>query len=626
MTTSASDFFERQEAARRATRRLVLWFSLGVAGTALAIYFVLCLLLGEAGGGNLTEAWFPGTRLGGHPFLDPALFAVVAAGTLLVVGGASLFKSLELSGSTGADIAEQLGGREVSPSAARPDERRLLNVVQEMSLASGVPVPRIFILENEQSINAFAAGTRTDRAAVAVSRGALDKLSRDELQAVIGHEFSHILNGDMRLNIRLIGWIFGLVVISVLGQILFRSAAYQPRSRSRDGKNAAGVLLAFGLALIVIGFISRLFAQIIQAAISRHRERLADASATQFTRNPKALANALSRIGGDALGSRISAPRAQEFAHLFFADGVNALFSTHPPLEERIRALDPAWNGKFLPPLNAEERARQEEGETRARRQNPDAAPKNSSRPSSAAAAVPALLFLSEMSRTADDAKTLIYLLMMTDSPAHNVDQAKILLARERRDVFKKMENLWARTKDFPREKRIDGVLVAAPALRELSARERSEFCETLDLLAQADGNVSFYEFCVSAALRGMLVSDGREKCAAAEAAPEAELALNLFLRASGCAPQERERVLAKAIAEQNAFPPAALRVRDDDAPSVPALEAAFAKLRATPESAREQLLAAAAAIVEADGKISAVESDLLKSFAVALNCPPPRI
>lgn len=616
MAVSSSDFFERQEKARRATRRLVFWFAFGLAGTAAAVYFLVIFALKASGYYDASSA----------SLWDPKTAACVFAGTLMVVGGASLFKSLELSGSTGADIAEQLGGREVSPDASRPDERRLINVVQEMSLASGVPVPRIFILENERGINAFAAGTRTDRAAVAVSRGALDKLSRDELQAVVGHEFSHILNGDMQLNIRLVGWIFGLIVISLLGQILLRAGAFSPRTRSRDGKNAAALVLLIGVGLLAIGFISQIFAQIIQAAISRHRERLADASATQFTRNPKALANALSRIGGDAAGSRISSPRAGEFAHLFFASGVNALFATHPPLEERIRALDPSWDGEFLPPLSAEERASQEEGETRARRQNPDAAPKNSSRPSSAAAAVPALLFLSEMSRTADDAKTLIYLLMMTDSPAHNVEQAKILLARERRDVFKKMENLWVRTKDFPREKRIDGVLVAAPALRELSARDRREFCETLDLLAQADGNVSFYEFCVSAALRGMLVSDGQEKCAAAEAAPEAELALNLFLRASGCAPQERERVLAKAIAEQNAFPPAALRVRDDDAPDVPALEAAFAKLRATPESAREQLLAAAAAIIEADGKISAVESDLLKSFAVALNCPPPRI
>ena len=601
MAVSSSDFFERQEKARRATRRLVFWFAFGLAGTAAAVYFLVIFALKASGCYDASSA----------SLWDPKTAACVFAGTLLVVGGASLFKSLELSGSTGADIAGQLGGREVSPSAARPDERRLLNVVQEMSLASGVPVPRIFILENERGINAFAAGTSADRAAVAVSRGALDKLSRDELQAVVGHEFSHILNGDMQLNIRLVGWIFGLIVISLLGQILLRAGAFSPRTRSRDGKNAAALVLLIGVGLLAIGFISQIFAQIIQAAISRHRERLADASATQFTRNPKALANALSRIGGDAAGSRISSPRAGEFAHLFFASGVNALFATHPPLEERIRALDPSWDGEFLPPLSAPERAENAEANLSGLR---NVSETNSVPP-----------FLAEMTRSADDAKTLICLLMMTDSPERNVEQAKILLARESRDVFKKMENLWARTKDFPREKRIDGVLVAAPALRELSARERSEFCETLDLLAQADGNVSFYEFCVSAALRGMLVSDGQEKCTAAEAAPEAELALNLFLRASGCAPQERERVLAKAIAEQNAFPPAALRVRDD-APSAPALEAAFAKLRATPESAREQLLAAAAAIVEADGKISAAESDLLKSFAVALNCPPPRI
>lgn len=602
MAVSSSDFFERQEKARRATRRLVFWFAFGLAGTAAAVYFLVIFALKASGYYDASSA----------SLWDPKTAACVFAGTLMVVGGASLVKSREFGSSAGADVARQLGGREVSPDASRPDERRLINVVQEMSLASGVPVPRIFILENERGINAFAAGTSADRAAVAVSRGALDKLSRDELQAVVGHEFSHILNGDMQLNIRLVGWIFGLIVISLLGQILLRAGAFSPRTRSRDGKNAAALVLLIGVGLLAIGFISQIFAQIIQAAISRHRERLADASATQFTRNPKALANALSRIGGDAAGSRISSPRAGEFAHLFFASGVNALFATHPPLEERIRALDPSWDGEFLPPLNAEERAENAEANLSGLR---NVSETNSVPP-----------FLAEMTRSADDAKTLIYLLMMTDSPAHNVEQAKILLARERRDVFKKMENLWVRTKDFPREKRIDGVLVAAPALRELSARDRREFCETLDLLAQADGNVSFYEFCVSAALRGMLVSDGQEKCAAAEAAPEAELALNLFLRASGCAPQERERVLAKALAEQDAFPPEALRARDDDAPDVPALEAAFAKLRATPESAREQLLAAAAAIIEADGKISAVESDLLKSFAVALNCPPPRI
>ena len=600
MAVSSSDFFERQEKARRATRRLVFWFAFGLAGTAAAVYFLVIFALKASGCYDASSA----------SLWDPKTAACVFAGTLMVVGGASLVKSREFGSSAGADIAEQLGGREVSPSAARPDERRLLNVVQEMSLASGVPVPRIFILENEQSINAFAAGTRTDRAAVAVSRGALDKLSRDELQAVIGHEFSHILNGDMRLNIRLIGWIFGLVVISVLGQILFRTAAIQPRSRSRDGKNAAGVLLVFGLALLVIGFISRIFAQIIQAAISRHRERLADASATQFTRNPKALANALSRIGGDALGSRISAPRAQEFAHLFFADGVNALFSTHPPLEERIRALDPSWDGEFLPPLSAPERAENAEANLSGLR---NVSETNSVPP-----------FLAEMTRNADDAKTLICLLMMTDSPERNVEQAKILLEREKSAVFKKMEHLWERMRNFPREKRIAAVLVAAPALRELSARDRREFCETLDLLAQTDGNVSIFEFCILAAVRGLLLSESQRKLSPSDVRSEAELVLNFFLRGNKTPRSRWAQDLSAALAKQTMFP-GSLRVLDDAALNFPALEAAFRKLRASPIRIREQLLFTARDVIAADGEITPEENDVLSAFAVAIACPAPQ-
>lgn len=614
MAVSSSDFFERQEKARRATRRLVFWFAFGLAGTAAAVYFLVIFALKASGCYDASSA----------SLWDPKTAACVFAGTLMVVGGASLVKSREFGSSAGADVARQLGGREVSPDASRPDERRLINVVQEMSLASGVPVPRIFILENERGINAFAAGTSADRAAVAVSRGALDKLSRDELQAVVGHEFSHILNGDMQLNIRLVGWIFGLIVISLLGQILLRAGAFSPRTRSRDGKNAAALVLLIGVGLLAIGFISQIFAQIIQAAISRHRERLADASATQFTRNPKALANALSRIGGDAAGSRISSPRAGEFAHLFFASGVNALFATHPPLEERIRALDPAWNGKFLPPLNAKERALQEEGETRARRQNPDAAPKNSSRPSSAATAVPALLFLSEMSRTADDAKTLICLLMMTDSPERNVEQAKILLEREKSAVFKKMEHLWERMRNFPREKRIAAVLVAAPALRELSARDRREFCETLDLLAQTDGNVSIFEFCILAAVRGLLLSESQRKLSPSDVRSEAELVLNFFLRGNKTPRSRWAQELSAALAKQTMFP-GSLRVLDDAELNLPALESAFRTLRASPIRIREQLLFTARDVIAADGEITPEENDVLSAFAVALACPAPQ-
>lgn len=600
MAVSSSDFFERQEKARRATRRLVFWFAFGLAGTAAAVYFLVIFALKASGCYDASSA----------SLWDPKTAACVFAGTLMVVGGASLVKSREFGSSAGADVARQLGGREVSPSAARPDERRLLNVVQEMSLASGVPVPRIFILENEQSINAFAAGTRTDRAAVAVSRGALDKLSRDELQAVIGHEFSHILNGDMRLNIRLVGWIFGLIVISLLGQILLRAGAFSPRTRSRDGKNAAALVLLIGVGLLAIGFISQIFAQIIQAAISRHRERLADASATQFTRNPKALANALSRIGGDAAGSRISSPRAGEFAHLFFASGVNALFATHPPLEERIRALDPSWDGEFLPPLSAPERAENAEANLSGLR---NVSETNSVPP-----------FLAEMTRNADDAKTLICLLMMTDSPERNVEQAKILLEREKSAVFKKMEHLWERMRNFPREKRIAAVLVAAPALRELSARDRREFCETLDLLAQTDGNVSIFEFCILAAVRGLLLSESQRKLSPSDVRSEAELVLNFFLRGNKTPRSRWAQDLSAALAKQTMFP-GSLRVLDDAALNFPALEAAFRKLRASPIRIREQLLFTARDVIAADGEITPEENDVLSAFAVAIACPAPQ-
>ncbi len=483
MSTNPSDFFERQDRARRATGRLVFGFSLGVAGTALAIYAVVRFVCLYAGIPKLTADFFPNWDAAGTtPELwDPLLLFLVAAGTLIIVGGASFCKTLELADSTGADVAKQLGGREISPASDAADERRLVNVVQEMSLASGVPVPRIFVLENELGINAFAAGTRKNRAAIAVSRGALDKLSRDELQAVVGHEYSHILNGDMRLNIRLTGWIFGLVIISILGEIFLRSAAWQSGGRRSSKGNPAAIFIVLGLGLLVIGFVSRIFAQLVQAAISRNRERLADASATQFTRNPEALANALSRIGGDALGSKINSPRAGEFAHFFFANGVNALFATHPPLEERIRALNPRWDGKFLPPLSRGNADDAEDG---------NAVPEPMSRGN--ASALPAIF--TTLSGNADDAKALIYMLTMAESPECNVAQAQILLSRESSALFKKMESLWGEIEKIPSELRIDGVRQATGALRELSARERRAFLETLRLLIAADNQLSLGE------------------------------------------------------------------------------------------------------------------------------------
>jgi Zn-dependent protease with chaperone function len=248
----------------------------------------------------------------------------------------------------GAVVARQLGGRRVDPDTHDPLERRLLNVVQEMAIASGTPVPEAYVLDIEPGINAFAAGHGEGDAVIAVSKGALEKLSRDELQAVMGHEFSHLLNGDMRLNLRLMGVIHGILLIGLIGRVLMQGGG----RGSRRSKDKGGQIALFGLALFVIGYVGTFFGNLIKAAVSRQREFLADASSVQFTRNSDGLSHALAKIGGLAQGSRMMTARAAEASHMFFADYAAHRFSsalaTHPPLAERIRRVDPAFSGEFI--------------------------------------------------------------------------------------------------------------------------------------------------------------------------------------------------------------------------------------------------------------------------------------
>ena len=265
------------------------------------------------------------------------VFLVTAIGTLGIIGTGSFFKTLSLARG-GRAVAELLDGRLVNSNSTDPDERKLLNVVEEMAIASGVPVPQVYVMDGEPGINAFAAGHSASDAAISVTRGAMTMLKRDELQGVIAHEFSHLLNGDMKLNLRLMGLIFGILCLTVIGRILLQT---------RGRKNPLPLL---GLALIIVGWVGVLFGRLIQAAVSRQREFLADASAVQFTRNPVGLAGALKKIGGIAEGSHIQSHRAEEASHLFFANGLKSRFfgfATHPPLIERIRALDPSFDGKY---------------------------------------------------------------------------------------------------------------------------------------------------------------------------------------------------------------------------------------------------------------------------------------
>jgi Zn-dependent protease with chaperone function len=324
------DFFERQEKARRSTAFLVFYFVVAIALMIVAVYLAVALI-------------FTGFELK-NAEADPSaawsqlkVFVGSAFATLAVISMGSVFKTLSLARG-GRAVAELLDGRLVNPNSTDAHERKLLNVVEEMAIASGVPVPQVYVMDGEAGINAFAAGHSASDAAISVTRGCMTMLTRDELQGVVAHEFSHLLNGDMKLNLRLMGLIFGILCLTVIGRVLIRT---------RGKKNPLPLL---GLALIIIGWVGVLFGRLIQAAVSRQREFLADASAVQFTRNPSGLAGALKKIGGIAGGSQLQSDRAEEASHLFFANGLKSRlfgFATHPPLIERIRALDPSFDGNF---------------------------------------------------------------------------------------------------------------------------------------------------------------------------------------------------------------------------------------------------------------------------------------
>jgi len=326
------DFFEQQDKARGLSGYLFLLFGFAVLCIIISIFCLASVAVGFEK--NLAElAW------------TFELAVVSSVSTIIAVFLASAFRISWLS-SGGKVVAESMGGQRLNQSTKDPLSRQVLNVVEEMAIASGTPVPPVYLME-EEGINAFAAGYSTRDAVIGVTRGCATKLNRDQLQGVMAHEFSHILNGDMRINIRLTGIIFGIVFLSSIGRIL-TNIAYVSGGRRRNGKdNGGGALVILGIGLLIIGGIGGFFGAMIRASISRQREFLADASAVQFTRNPDGIAGALKRIGGFSHGSKIQSAGAQEFSHMFFSSGISSMFATHPPLPIRIKRIDPNWKNSY---------------------------------------------------------------------------------------------------------------------------------------------------------------------------------------------------------------------------------------------------------------------------------------
>ncbi|WP_274058685.1 M48 family metallopeptidase [Vibrio parahaemolyticus] len=345
------DPFHHQDTARQRTGLLVMLFTLAVLAItglvsviSIGIYF-----------------YFTGEPFTTQSIISYCLLSFV--GVLLVVSISSFIRLSELNANGGRGVAESIGGKLISTDTSNAKHRQLLNVVEEMSIASGIPVPPVYVMTEEHGINAFAAGMSIDDAVIGVTQGALDAFSRDELQGVIAHEFSHILNGDMRLNTRLIGALFGITCIAHFGHLILdnsNSTRHVSRSSSDSNKGFA-VIILIAIVCLVLGWLGTLFGNMIKAAISRQREFLADASAVQFTRNDQGIAGALKKIGSNVQGSTLNTKASDEMSHMMFGQsklsGFSSLFATHPPLDERIRRIEPHWDGSYAQHSHAQSTA-----------------------------------------------------------------------------------------------------------------------------------------------------------------------------------------------------------------------------------------------------------------------------
>jgi Zn-dependent protease with chaperone function len=667
------DFFQAQERARQRTTRLVVLFALAVVGTIVLSYAAAVALVNVRRAQSAYSAdqlvWF-----------DPPLLLAVTAGTLVVVACGSLYKwSVFRAG--GSAIAEGVGGRRLEAHTVDLQERRLLNVVEEMAIAAGVPIPAVYVLDDEPSLNAFAAGLTPSDAVVAVTRGTMEKLSRDELQGVVAHEFSHILNGDMRLNVKLAAIVFGILVIGLIGRgILSGLGRGRVRVRGKGGGGLA-VILAIGLAAMIIGYIGYFFGRLIQAAVSRQREFLADASAVQFTRNPGGIVGALRKIGGYALGSQLATAKAAEIGHFFFAEGSNnllfeGLWATHPPLDLRIRTIDPQWDGKFFDPATAVN-VRTESFQSAAGGPPPTPAEVALRRAYNIPGGLPPLLsprglplapaaLMAQMgsltpqqvdhartlldatperlrtaARTAREAPALVYGLLLEQRKVVGDAQAAILAAQQGADLVGLVRELLPHFAGLAADARLLLAQLALPVLRQMPPAGQAAFATTCQALIAADERLSYFEFAMQKVVLRHLAVASEPSAVTIQiysfnaVVPEIAVLLSALAWAGSMqGPEQADGTIqADTPAAAAAFRDGAAQLKlieaqlallNPDACDFGKVDAALDKLAGASFPIKQRLLLAGAHTVTHDNQIRDEEAELLRAFADSLGCPMP--
>jgi Zn-dependent protease with chaperone function len=632
------NFFERQRQVRRMSTRLVILFVVAVIGIIAAVDLAVALAF---------------SRTAQTPAELAGIIIVASLLTLVAIVLAAAFRMIGLRGGGGV-VARELGGVLVPVDTADPQLRRLRNVVEEIAIASGTPVPEIYILPNEAGINAFAAGWSTSDAAVAVTRGSLERLNRAELQGVIAHEFSHVVNGDMRLNIRLMGLLFGILFLSVIGRTLTQTGIIAGGNRRGGDRNQGNPLAIIGIALLVAGFVGVLVGRLIKAAVSRQREYLADASAVQFTRQTSGIVGALAKIAGLESGSKLRNPKSEEVGHMLFGAGAaSQWFATHPPLMERIKVLDPSFDTGRLQQLSREWASNPPQG------MSEDVALGFAAAPAAALPAHDATVPVTESdvvggigaaaassferaeqliaqipqtfldrARRPDTVVPLILGLLLSDNQEARTVQHALIAGQYGRELA---DAAWTDANDLTGLHpllRLPLAELSFPALRQRSVAERSTVVRQVISLIQADGRVTPHEYCLSR----LVIDDLNEsttprsgwrtdRSRLSQARADVAILLAVLAQAGSDDPAAGERAFQAGLAR--ALPGASYPYAPP-AQGVLALDNAWPSLTGLAPEEKQTLVAGVVATIAEDGKTTLTEMELLRTMCAILHCPLP--
>jgi len=636
------NFFEAQDRARRNTLWMILLFILAVAGLVFLTNLLLLVVLAY-----LKTGYFVFSISELQIYFDLTVFVGVAVGVCLLIFGGSLYKTMSLS-KGGPAVAEMLGGRLVPQSTNDLQQRQLINVVEEMSIAAGMPIPKVYMLD-EYSINAFAAGQSPATAVIGVTRGAVAQLSREELQGVIAHEFSHIFNGDMRLNIRLIGVLHGILLVGMIGYFILRSLRFAGRSRSKKGGGGLVAIVALGAGLMVIGYAGTFFGQWIKAVVSRQREYLADASAVQFTRNKDSIAGALKKIGGSGPGSFIESPAAPQYSHAYFANGISSfwqsLFATHPPLEKRIKVIDPGWDGKFVRPQPKAQPAAEQVSAAASSRAAAEMAVKTAILSAAGTAInqigtldeanieqVRELILampesLREAAQSAFSARAVIYAILIN----HQSDQKQVWSLLEQhadQSMPPLTAQLLSEIQNLNEKFKLPLLELCISALRELSTNQFIQFERAINKIIIADKKIDLNEWIIRRLVLQQLSEHfGLRKPAKAKYASlgAVKSAAETLMSLIAYVEHEDDNMAAQAFDRgKKEIGATALNIIAKQDFSLNALNQSLDKLMQLKPLMKPRILKACVAIILSDGKTTIKGIELVRTISICLDCPMP--